>query len=153
MNERTKIISGSAALARLVNVLAGERVVLIHGHFNVIHPGHQRFLAYAREQGTRLVVALMSDRELEAQSPGRQTFPQVDRAETLASRGDIDHVVMLNGLELAQVIDTLRPARLVLGKEFEEEHAERVADHVRLVKRHGGQVVYHSGHVSDAGRR
>ncbi|HEX3134334.1 MAG TPA: adenylyltransferase/cytidyltransferase family protein, partial [Planctomycetota bacterium] len=124
MNERAKIVSGSAALARLAGLLADERVVLIHGHFNVIHPGHQRFLAYAREQGTRLVVALISDREMEAANPGRQIFPQIERAETLASRGDIDHVVVLNGIDLAHVIDTLHPARLVLGKEFEEEHAE-----------------------------
>lgn len=151
MNERAKIVSGSAALARLAGLLADERVVLIHGHFNVIHPGHQRFLAYAREQGTRLVVALISDREMEAANPGRQIFPQIERAETLASRGDIDHVVILNGIDLAQVIDVLHPARLVLGKEFEEEQADRVATQVALVKRHGGQVVYHSGHVSYAG--
>jgi rfaE bifunctional protein kinase chain/domain len=151
VNEGDKFVSGPAALGRLAFLLTGERVVLIHGHFNVIHPGHQRFITHARALGTRLVVALMSDRELEAATPGRQTFPQVERAETLASRGDIDHVVLLNGVDLAQVIATLRPARMVLGKEFEDEHAGRVADHVALVKQHGGQVVYHSGHVSYAG--
>ena len=35
---------------------AGKRIVLSSGHFNVIHPGHLRFLNYSKKQGDLLIV-------------------------------------------------------------------------------------------------
>ena len=43
---------------------ANYRIVLCHGHFNVLHPGHLRFLQYASEQGDILLVAVLGDKLL-----------------------------------------------------------------------------------------
>ena len=39
----------------------GEKVVLCHGHFNIIHPGHIRYLDFSSQQGTKLVVSVLGD--------------------------------------------------------------------------------------------
>ena len=38
-----------------------KRVIVCYGHFNVIHPGHLRYLKYARSLGDSLIVALQPD--------------------------------------------------------------------------------------------
>ena len=37
-------------------------VVLVTGNFNVLHPGHMRFLRFARGCGDRLLVGVNSDK-------------------------------------------------------------------------------------------
>ena len=44
-----------------VSVKAGDSVVLCHGHFNIIHPGHIRYLDYASQKGAKLVVSVQGD--------------------------------------------------------------------------------------------
>ncbi|MCK6488374.1 MAG: PfkB family carbohydrate kinase [Planctomycetes bacterium] len=149
MSSAPAIITDQPGLEALAARLRERSTVLAWGHFNVIHPGHQRFLAHARAQGDVLVVALIGDRELAA--GGQDHFPQADRAANLAARSDIDHVVVLDALDLEQVIRSLSPLAFVLGTEFEEEHAERVARPVALVRELGGRVLYHSGAVAYSG--
>ena len=35
-----------------------NKIILCQGHFNVIHPGHLRFLEFAKQQGDFLIVAI-----------------------------------------------------------------------------------------------
>ena len=44
-----------------VSEKSGSSVVLCHGHFNIIHPGHIRYLDYSSQQGERLVVSIEGD--------------------------------------------------------------------------------------------
>lgn len=143
------VVTDAAGLAALATRLRGGRTALAWGHFNVIHPGHQRFLVHARAQGDALVVALIGDRDLAA--AGQQAYPQADRAANLAARSDIDHVVVLDALALEDAIRALSPLAFVLGTEFEEERAAEVAAPVKLVRERGGRVLYHSGAVAYSG--
>ena len=49
--------------------------ILTYGHFNTIHPGHIRYLNYARKLGEKLIIALIGDN-----SNIKYTFPQRERA-------------------------------------------------------------------------
>jgi rfaE bifunctional protein kinase chain/domain len=148
VSARGKVLTGRGALTRLARALGGEKTVLCHGHFNVIHPGHGRFLGHARTLGTKLVVGLISDRAVREMNPDGNFFPQMERAETLAARDDVDRVVVLDGISIEELIEAVRPACFVLGKEFEEEMRDRAESSIRRVKALGGDVVFHSGPVS-----
>lgn len=151
MNVQGKVVADAAALELLAGRLAaGGHTVLCQGHFNVIHPGHLRFLEHARSLGDRLVVGLISDATLAITCPGARFFSQAERASALAAQHDVDQVVILDGLDLRAVIDALRPAVFVLGKEFEEEFADRVAGETARVRELGGNIVFHSGQTSYA---
>jgi len=140
-----------AGLLRLESVLAGQRVVLCQGHFNLIHPGHRRFLEHARTLGTQLVAAVWSDRELARRHPEQRFYPQHERAANLEAFGLVDGVVLLDEINIAHVITVIRPAVLLLGTEFADERSAEVAEVSYLVRRLGGDVVFHSGAVNYAG--
>jgi rfaE bifunctional protein nucleotidyltransferase chain/domain len=72
---------------------AGRVVVMTHGVFDLMHPGHIRFLEAARAEGDLLIVAVASDRAVrEQKGPSRPILPDAERAELLAALASVDAV-------------------------------------------------------------
>ena len=64
----------------------GLAVVLVNGAFDVLHVGHLRYLAAARELGDRLVAAVNSDLSVQlSKGERRPIIPEIERVEILAS--------------------------------------------------------------------
>jgi len=122
----------------------GEKVVLCHGHFNIIHPGHIRYLDFSRQQGTKLVVSVLGDASF-LNSEQKHHFMEEERASGLASIQIVDQVIMLGDGTLEKLIQLLRPDILVLGKEFESEQHLQVDEAIRLLERQGGTALFHAG--------
>ena len=126
---------------------AGEGVVLADGHFNIVHPGHQRFLRFCREKGDFLVVGVMSPDMLD---PTRRDFyfPQDERAANVAAFALVDAVCLLEGSS-ADLIRAIRPDYYVKGVEFQrrpdelapavEQHAESAVRTLVVVEHRGGR--------------
>ena len=121
-----------------------DSVVLCHGHFNIIHPGHIRYLDYASQQGTKLMVSIEGDDSF-LNFERKHHFSDADRAAGVASIQTVDQVVLLGEGKLEKLIKKLNPAILVLGKEFEYERDDQVNDAVQLLKKQGGQILFHAG--------
>ena len=122
----------------------GEKVVLCHGHFNIIHPGHIRYLDYARQQASKLVVSIEGEASF-LNSDRKYHFSEAERAAGVAAIQTVDLVVLLGEGNLEKLIKVLNPAVLVLGKEFESERDDQVRDAVQLMKRQGGETLFHAG--------
>ena len=76
---------------------AGRRVVFTNGVFDLLHPGHVRYLADARAQGDALIVGVNSDRSVRAiKGPTRPILPERERAELLAALGCVDAVCIFD---------------------------------------------------------
>ena len=125
-------------------VKAGDSVVLCHGHFNIIHPGHIRYLNYARQQGDKLVVSIQGDASFQ-NSERKHNFSEAERAAGVASIQSVDKVIILGKSNLEELIKVLEPSVLVLGKEFEYEHDEQVSKAVKLINKQGGKTLFHAG--------
>ena len=123
---------------------SGDSVVLCHGHFNIIHPGHIRYLDYARQQGTKLVVSVQGGTSFLG-TERKHHFSETERAAGVASLQAVDQVVLLGESTLDDLIRVLNPAVLVLGKEFENEQHRQVSVAIELMHRQGGTVLYHAG--------
>ena len=121
-----------------------DTVVLCHGHFNIIHPGHIRYLDYARKLGSKLVVSVQGDASF-INTERNHHFSEAERAEGVASIQIVDQVVLLVEGKLENLIKMLNPAVLVLGKEFEFERDDQVSDAVQLLKKQGGKILFHAG--------
>ncbi len=120
------------------------RIALCHGHFNVIHPGHLRFLQYAQEQGDRLLVMILSDQALKGTAKITY-FTQTERAAGVAALHNVDWIVILDRISMIEVIRLIRPFAYVLGKEFEENHSSEIDQCIELVKKNNGKIVFSSG--------
>jgi rfaE bifunctional protein nucleotidyltransferase chain/domain len=98
----------------------GKRVVFTNGCFDLLHPGHTRYLAEARKLGDALLVAVNSDRSVRAlKGPGRPLMPQDERAEILAALECVDYLTIFDDLTPQAVIERMLPQVLVKGGDWE----------------------------------
>jgi len=94
-------------------------VVFTNGCFDLLHPGHTRYLSEARALGDVLVVAVNSDRSVrELKGPGRPVVPEDERAELLAALRSVDYVTIFDDPTPRQVIARMLPNVLVKGADW-----------------------------------
>ena len=115
----------------------GKRIVFTNGCFDILHPGHTRYLCAARELGDYLIVAVNSDNSVRAiKGEGRPILSQEVRTELLAALSCVDGVVIFDEDNPLKVIQYLMPDILVKGGDWAEEEIIG-AD---VVRKAGGEV-------------
>ena len=98
---------------------AGRSVVFTNGVFDLVHPGHVTYLAAARAEGDVLIVAVNSDRSVQAnKGPSRPILPEHERAELLAALDVVDAVVIFDDETPATIVAALQPDVLVKGADW-----------------------------------
>ena len=117
---RSKVLSTAEAVAFVDHLRhAGKEVVFTNGVFDLLHPGHIRYLQDARREGDALIVAANSDRSVRAvKGPGRPINQEQERAEMLAALACVDAVVIFDEDDPHQIISRLRPDVLVKGADW-----------------------------------
>ncbi|MGD0898960.1 MAG: bifunctional heptose 7-phosphate kinase/heptose 1-phosphate adenyltransferase [Thermoguttaceae bacterium] len=124
-----------AAVGRLR--LAGKRIVMTNGCFDLLHPGHVASLQEARKHGDCLLVGLNSDRSVrELKGPGRPILDQRGRADMLAALACVDYVVIFDEASVQGLVERVLPDVLVKADQYS---VEGVVGH-ETVLRHGGHV-------------
>jgi len=128
----------------------GRKVVFTNGCFDLLHPGHIRFLHEARRQGDLLVVGLNSDRSVRAlKGQGRPILPEDERAAILSALEAVDYVVLFDELTPESLLRELRPDVLVKGRNIPEDQIVGR----KIVESYGGRVcrlpILHTSSVSD----
>jgi rfaE bifunctional protein nucleotidyltransferase chain/domain len=97
----------------------GLTVVLTNGAFDLLHVGHLRYLAAAREHGDRLVVAVNSDSSVRtAKGAGRPIIPHRERVEILSHLWMIDRIVLFDSATVAPILERLRPEVHAKGTDY-----------------------------------
>ncbi len=116
----------------------GKRIVFTNGVFDLLHPGHVRYLRQARALGDVLVVGLNSDRSVRAvKGPGRPITPEGERAEILSALDSVDAVVIFDEDTPHDIVAALRPDVLVKGADW----AANAIVGRDIVEARGGTVV------------
>ncbi len=130
-------IDEAAAFARELQ-RQGKHVVFTNGVFDLLHPGHVRYLQHARTLGDALIVGVNSDRSVRAnKGPSRPITPEAERAELLAALACVDAVAIFDEDTPADIIKRIQPDVLVKG-------ADWAADAIvgrDTVEARGGKVV------------
>jgi D-beta-D-heptose 7-phosphate kinase/D-beta-D-heptose 1-phosphate adenosyltransferase len=116
----------------------GRSVVFTNGVFDILHPGHLRYLQAARAQGDHLVVGVNSDRSVRAnKGPSRPINPESERAEMLAALACVEAVVVFDEETPAEIVRRLQPDVLVKGADWP---ADQIVGR-DTVEARGGRVV------------
>jgi D-beta-D-heptose 7-phosphate kinase/D-beta-D-heptose 1-phosphate adenosyltransferase len=127
----------AVALVRALQA-AGRRVVFTNGVFDLVHPGHVRYLRAARAEGDALVVAVNSDRSVRAnKGPSRPVIPERERAEIVAALDFVDAAFVFDQDTPGCVIEAIQPDVLVKGADWA---ADRIVGR-ETVEARGGRVV------------
>lgn len=116
----------------------GKSIVFTNGVYDLVHPGHVRYLQAARALGDALIVGVNSDRSVRAsKGPQRPIVPEAERAEVIAALDCVDAAVVFDQDTPHEIISRLQPDVLVKG-------ADWAADEIvgrDVVEARGGRVV------------
>lgn len=115
-----RILSIDAAAKLAAGIRArGGKVVFTNGVFDLLHPGHIRYLQDARRLGDALIVGLNSDRSVRANKGAeRPVTPEAERAEILAALSSVDAVAIFDEQIPAEIIQRIQPDVLVKGADW-----------------------------------
>ena len=117
---------------------AGKTIVFTNGVFDLLHPGHVRYLQHARTLGDALIVGINSDRSVRAvKGPDRPITPEAERAEILAALACVDAVAIFGEETPYEIISAIAPDVLVKGADW----AEDAIVGRDIVEARGGRVV------------
>jgi rfaE bifunctional protein nucleotidyltransferase chain/domain len=131
----TRAEAASFAAARRA---AGQRVVFTNGVFDLIHPGHLRYLQHARSLGDLLIIGLNSDASVRRnKGAGRPINPETERAEVLTALVCVDAVALFDEDTPADIIRAIHPDILVKGADWS---ADQIVGR-DTVEARGGRVV------------
>jgi D-beta-D-heptose 7-phosphate kinase/D-beta-D-heptose 1-phosphate adenosyltransferase len=138
-----KIISaGELAVVSEKLRAQGKRLVLTNGCFDLLHPGHVRYLQAARALGDALAVAINGDESVRAlKGEGRPLNREADRAEVIAALEGVDHVVAFPEVRATRLLEEVRPSIYVKGGDYtratlhpEEQAAlEKIGAEIRIL--------------------
>ncbi len=105
---------------------AGEELVFTNGCFDILHKGHVTYLAKAADKGSKLIVALNTDRSVKAQGKGedRPINPEDARLLVLASLECIDAVILFDSDTPILEIEALKPDILVKGADYDPKEKD-----------------------------
>jgi D-glycero-beta-D-manno-heptose 1-phosphate adenylyltransferase len=127
----------AAALAARVQ-RDGGTVVFTNGVFDLLHPGHVRYLQASRRLGHALIVGVNSDRSVRAnKGPARPINPERERAEVLSALGCVDLAVVFDEDTPYALITRVQPDVLVKGADW---GADNIVGR-DVVEGRGGRVV------------
>ena len=117
-----------------------QKVILCHGVFDIVHPGHIRHLIYAKSKSDILVVSITADKFIE-KGKYRPHVPESLRALNLAAFEMVDHVIIDNNKTPLKLIKNLKPKYFAKGFEYSSKLPKSTIDEKKIVESYGGQIL------------
>ncbi len=122
------------------NKKKGKKIVLSHGCFDLLHPGHIRHLKAAKKYGDFLIVTIIPDKYIK-KGPGRPVFNEHLRAESVGSLADVDIVAIERDENIIKTIELLKPDVYAKGRDYSSSPEEKTSSIIReeeVIRKIGG---------------
>ncbi len=145
-NYRHKIQTTDELLACIGEFPRQKKVIICHGCFDVVHPGHIRHLAYAKSKADILVVSLTSDKHI-TKGTYRPHVPENLRALSLAAFDMVDYVVIDQNPTPLESIAKIKPDFFAKGFEYSDNMPKATQDEMSALETYGGEMIFTPGDV------
>jgi len=124
-----------------------DKVIICHGCFDVVHPGHVHHLAYAKSKADILVVSITGDRYIQKCSD-RPYVPEYLRALNLAAFEMVDHVIIDDHNTPISNLKEIQPDFFAKGFEYVENSLPpRTQEEMDVINEYGGEMLFTPGDV------
>jgi len=135
-------------LARVIGPRPRHKsVIMCHGMFDIVHPGHLRHLTYAKEKADILIASLTADAHA-TKGNLRPYVPQELRAANLAAFEIVDYVIIDPNPTPIEHIKRLQPDFFAKGYEyFSEGVPPRTLEEIAALDTYGGEMVFTPGDI------
>src|SRR5262245_42770845 len=125
-----------------------RKVVMCHGAFDIVHPGHLRHLMYAKEHADLLVASVTCDDHI-TKANFRPYVPEQLRALNLAALEMVDHVVIDRDPTPLRNLAILQPDFYAKGYEYTQggNIHPRTREEIKVLESYGGEILFTPGDV------
>jgi rfaE bifunctional protein kinase chain/domain len=146
-----KLVSHKIKTAEEIAALIGprprkKRVIMCHGTFDVVHPGHVRHLLYAKSKADILVASVTADAHI-LKAAYRPFVPQDLRAINLAALEAVDYVLVDPNPTPVQNLKLIQPDYYAKGYEYAGGHNPKTQEEMRALESFGGEVLFTPGDI------
>jgi rfaE bifunctional protein kinase chain/domain len=122
-----------------------KKVVMCHGTFDLVHPGHVRHLLYAKSKADILVASLTCDAHV-SKANFRPFVPEQLRAMNLAAFEAVDFVIIDENATPLENLLILQPDYFAKGYEyFAGDIHPKTREEIEVLERYGGEVLFTPG--------
>jgi rfaE bifunctional protein kinase chain/domain len=125
-----------------------KKIIMCHGVFDIVHPGHIRHLIYAKSKAAVLITSLTADRHIE-KGKYRPHVPQDLRAMNLAALEMVDYVVIDDNATPLENIRMIQPDFFAKGYEYNAmgQLGQRTQEELEAVQVYGGELLFTPGDI------
>ena len=124
-----------------------KKVIMCHGAFDLVHPGHVRHLMYAKGKGDILIASLTSDAHI-SKANYRPFVPQQLRAMNLAALELVDYVIVDEQPKPLENIAFLQPDYFAKGYEYTGAGIPiKTQEEINALNAYGGEIIFTPGDV------
>ena len=124
-----------------------RKVILCHGNFDVVHPGHVRHLTYAKTKADILAVSITADKFVE-KGIYRPFVPENLRALNLAAFQMVDYVIIDNNKKPLKNLSILKPDFFAKGFEYSAGNLPPATiEEANIVSAYGGEMIFTPGDI------
>lgn len=145
-NYRHKLVTRDELREKVGGFPRAQKVIVCHGVFDVVHPGHIRHLAYAKSKADRLVVSITADKHI-TKGIYRPHVPGHLRALSLAAFDMVDYVIIDENATPLENISFLQPDYFAKGFEYSDDLPKATREEMEHVEAYGGQMIFTPGDV------
>ena len=137
-----KIVSISKLKKIIKDYPRKQTIILCHGNFDVVHPGHVRHLTYAKSKADILVVGITADRYIQ-KGIYKPFVPEDLRALNLAAFQMVDFVTVDYNQKPIKILSNLKPDFFAKGFEYISGGLPPATkEEARVVESYGGDMIY-----------
>jgi len=147
-----EIYSHKIKTAIQVSSLIGDRprtkkVIMCHGTFDVVHPGHVRHLLYAKTKADVLIASLTADAHIKKGNM-RPYVPEELRAINLAALEMVDYVLIDENSTPLENIELIKPDYFAKGYEYSAGQIHpKTKEEISIIESYGGEIIFTPGDI------
>lgn len=124
-----------------------KKVIMCHGVFDVVHPGHLRHLVYAKTKADILVASLTADVHI-SKGHNRPHIPQDLRALNLAAFELVDYVVIDTEPTPLRNLSRIQPDYFAKGYEYTANGLpQKTQEEADILRAYGGEMIFTPGDI------
>lgn len=124
-----------------------KKVIMCHGTFDVVHPGHVRHLLYAKTKGDILIASLTADEHI-MKANSRPYVPEDLRAINLAALEVVDYVIIDRKPTPLQNLSLVQPDYFAKGYEYTSGIVNpKTQEEMDVLESYGGEIIFTPGDI------
>ncbi|PIR26681.1 MAG: ADP-heptose synthase [Deltaproteobacteria bacterium CG_4_10_14_0_2_um_filter_43_8] len=124
-----------------------KKVIMCHGTFDVVHPGHVRHLLYAKTKGDILIASLTADEHI-MKANSRPYVPEDLRAINLAALEVVDYVIIDRRPTPLYNLELIKPDYFAKGYEYSSGGINpKTQEELAVLETYGGEIIFTPGDI------